>query len=371
MTVSIERDILKVGTAVARPGEISYGWFDIVELPTGNQERLPVIICQGNEPGPVFWFTAGIHGDELTGVPALHETITAELATNLRGTVVAIPSLNPAGLLTHTRQPYYNVGDPNRTFPGYKKEDNSKDGPEINSIYEDAMARLFEVIRETADYLIDLHCYNLQATPFTIRDRVLYYNEADREEAEELLRRTDALIEAFGLPVTNEFLAGKYFEKKLHRSTSGAALNEARIPSFTVELGADKIIDPAALEAAKVGIINVLKHVGMLEGEIEPVTSVPCPKLEFGVKRASVPKAPVSGLIRYHVKPGDMIKKGDVIASLRDVFGRPVTNGPSEILSDYDGWVISLQHGLICYQGQVIANLAIRDDDPMVVPFEG
>lgn len=371
MTISIDRHVkvVQVGSAVSRPGEIVYGWFDIVELPTGGVERLPVIICQGTDPGPTFWFTAGIHGDELTGVPAIHETITAELAQELRGTVVAIPSLNPAGLLTHSRTPFFNVGDPNRTFPGYKKHDENKDGAEVNSVYEDAMARLFKEIRETADFLVDLHCYQLQATPFSIRDRVLYNDEEDKPEAEELLRRTDELIAAFGLPVVNEYLAGKYFKNKLHRSTSGAALNEARIPSFTVELGAHWMVDPAALEAAKTGILNCLKYTGMLPGPVEKITSVPCPELGFSTKRAGVPRAQTSGLIRYHVRPGQIVKKGEVIASLRDVFGRPVTTGPSEIQAEHDGWIISLQQGLICYQSQVVANMAIRDDEPMIVPF--
>lgn len=369
MTISLEATVLQIGSAIGKPGEISYGWLDLVELPSGSLERLPIIICQGRESGPVFWLTAGIHGDELTGVPAIHDTVTAALAGQLRGAVVAIPSLNPTGLLTQARQPYYNPGDPNRTFPGYKKNQQNQDEPEINSIYEDAMSHLFKLIRETADYLIDLHCYQLQATPFTIRDRVLYRREEDKAEAEELLHRTDGLIEAFGLPVANEYLADKYFDQKLHRSVSGAALNEARIPAITVELGIQSLVDPASLVAAKIGILNSLKWAGMLPGEIEPITSVPCPKLDFAVKRASVPKAPVSGLVRYYVKPGDVVRQGDLLASLHDVFGRPVQNGPAEIRAGHDGWIISLERGLVCYQSQSLVNMAIRDDEPMIVPF--
>ncbi len=362
---------IRVGTAEARPGQIVYGWFDIVELPTGGMERLPVIIAQGRQPGPVFWFTGNIHGNELTGMAAIHDTIKPSLVEDLRGTIVAIPSLNPAGLRVERREPYFDFNDPNRTFPGYTppNEDQVVTERKQNypTIYEEAMARLFEVIKATADFLIDLHCYGLQATSFTIRDRVLYHTEAEREASEALYRRTDELCKAFGLPVVNESTATSYVESKLHRSASGAALNEARIPSFTVELGLSGGIDPKALAAGSTGILNSLKWAGMIPGEVQPITSVPVPQVSFNTKRENQPRAKSSGVLRYHVKPGDIVQKGDIIATLTDMFGRPLPEGEIEALSD--GWIISLSRGAICYQGQTITNMAIRDDEPMVEPF--
>lgn len=360
-----------VGNAMSRPGEIVYGWFDIAELPTGHTERLPVVIVQGREPGPCFWFTANIHGDELTGMAALHATITADLARDLRGTVVAIPSLNPAGLRIGKREPYLEPGDPNRTFPGYRRptEEPSKAEREAKNptIYEEAMARLFDVIKDTADFLIDLHCYDLQATSFTIRDRVLYRNDAERGATEELYRRTDEMCKAFGLPVVNESTAARYVDAKLHRSTSGAALNEARIPSFTVELGLIGGVDPNALTAAKTGIFNSLKWAGLLPGEIEPITTVPLPYLPFNTMRENTPRAHRSGILRYHVRPGDVVREGQVVATLTDIHGRVLPDG--DIRAEHDGWVISLTRGAMCYQGQSVTNMAIRDDEPMVEPF--
>lgn len=367
-----ETKLIKVGTAEAQPGEIVYGWFDLFELPTGQLERLPVIIAQGNEPGPVFWFTANIHGDELTGMAAIHDTIKASLLEELRGTVVAIPTLNPAGLRVEKREPYYGSGDPNRLFPGYTKPSADQSSEERRekypNIYEEALERLFGLIKDTADFLIDLHCYDLQATSFTIRDRVLYRNEEEKAASEELYQRTDAMCKAFGLPVVNESPASRYVEAKLHRSTSGAALNEARIPSFTVELGLIGGIDPQALSAARMGIINVLKWAGMLPGEPEPITSVPVPQLPFNTRRENQPRVRTSGIIRYYVRPGDVVRQGDLLATLTDVFGRPLAQD-NEIRAESDGWIISLSRGAICYQGQTVTNMAIRDDGPMVEPF--
>ncbi len=363
---------IRVGSAESRPGELVYGWFEVAELPTGQTERLPVMIVQGREAGPVFWFTANIHGDELTGMAALHDTIKPELAQQLRGTVVAIPSLNPAGLRVGQREPYIDPNDPNRTFPGYiRPSDDPVDKEreaETPTIYEAAMARLFAVIKDTADYLIDLHCYGPQSTSFTIRDRVLYHFEAEKAAAEELYRRTDAMCQAFGLPVVNEGTAQSYVESKLHRSTSGAALNEARIPSYTVELGLDVVIDPAALEAARIGIINVLKWAEMLPGEPEAITSVPQPRPDFSTRRDNQPRARASGFLRYNVRLGDIVHKGDLLATLTDIYGRPLPED-SEVRAESDGWIMRLSHGLVCYQGQPVTNMAVRDDAPMVEPF--
>jgi predicted deacylase len=364
LSASTETKIIQIGSAISQPGEISYGWFEGPELPGGFSEKLPVIIAQGRESGPTFWITANIHGDELTGISAIHATITAELAQKLRGTVVAIPSLNPSGLRTSTRSPYYDNGDPNRSFPEYARPDENEN-EEVPSIYQSFMNNLYQEITRTADYLIDLHCYSHVSTPFSIRDRVLYRHEEDIPEAEDLHARLAEMVKAFGLPVVNEFIGERYVKQKLHRSTSGIALNEKRIPAFTVELGPSDFIDPNALESCKVGIINVLKWAGMLEGEIEQITCVPVPEVSYEVRRENTPKAPESGLVQFRVRPGDLVKKGEIIAVLTDIFGRQT----QEIASLHDGWIMSLHSGLVIYKGQTVANTAIRDEDPLVVPF--
>jgi predicted deacylase len=368
----VETKTVQVGTAESRPGEIVYGWFDLAQLPTGHVERLPVIIAQGREPGPVFWFTANIHGDELTGMAAIHDVVKPDLLENLRGTVVAIPSLNPAGLRTVRRVPYFESQDPNRSFPGYTGPVSDPVTAERQqhppSIYDLAMERLFQDIHSTADYLVDLHCYGLQSSSFTIRDRVLYHKEEELPTANSLYRQMDEMCRAFGLPVVNESEAGRYVDQKLHRSTSGAALNEARIPAITVELGLIGGVDPDALSAGRTGLYNVLKWAGMLPGEPEKIISVPVPEVPFSTRRENSPRARASGILRYHVRPGDIVSEGDLIGTLTDIFGTPVPEF-SEIRAESDGWIISLSRGAICYQGQTVTNMAMRDDAPMVEPF--
>jgi hypothetical protein len=303
---------------------------------------------------------------------AIHDVVKPDLLENLRGTVVAIPSLNPAGLRTVRRVPYFESQDPNRSFPGYTGPVSDPVTAERQqhppSIYDLAMERLFQDIHSTADYLVDLHCYGLQSSSFTIRDRVLYHKEEELPTANSLYRQMDEMCRAFGLPVVNESEAGRYVDQKLHRSTSGAALNEARIPAITVELGLIGGVDPDALSAGRTGLYNVLKWAGMLPGEPEKIISVPVPEVPFSTRRENSPRARASGILRYHVRPGDIVSEGDLIGTLTDIFGTPVPEF-SEIRAESDGWIISLSRGAICYQGQTVTNMAMRDDAPMVEPF--
>ena len=169
---------LSIGTARAKPGRIAYGTFELVDHPTGGGDQLPVVIAQGDPAGPVFWLTAGIHGVEHAGVLVIHQLLTQALAKGLHGTLVAMPALNPAGLRTMRREAYYHDGDPNRLFPDGRKArvppDPDADPP---SVLELAYGRLFDQIKATGDYMIDLHNAWTNSVSFVYRDRLFYRND--------------------------------------------------------------------------------------------------------------------------------------------------------------------------------------------------
>ena len=362
----------QLGTAIARPGEMSFGYVEMLELPTGITERMPVILACGRSDGPTFWLTANIHGNEYTGLLAVQRAITDHLAgalDRLRGMVVAVPSLNPAGLRVSRRQPYFDAStDPNRTFPTHKQVEEEEAEEDPPTPYEQFSLRLFDEMCTSANYLVDLHCAHFRSIPFTIRDRVLYRDDAQRARVERLADQVDGLARAFGLPVVNEFSVKKYLKEQLHRSTGGAALNEAGIPSITPELGASEFVDPAALRAAIAGIRNALIWAGMLDGEPERIDWIPQPQVDFPVRRESHPRAPAGGIAYVLREPGEIVRAGDPIAELRDIWGRPVeaVGGDGLVRSEHDGWVIGLRGQVTVYRHASLATLAVRDDEPLV-----
>jgi predicted deacylase len=359
---------ITVGNVTGRRGHYAYGTLATMPLPSGGVESWPVIIAQGDE-GPVLWLTATIHGGEVTGLAAIHELLTQDLPRRLRGTLVVVPTLNPAGLRTGERRPYYDDHDPNRLFPQRKDPAEYEDEDTFPSPFAGVAREIGAAMRATAAYLIDLHCAWARSIPFSIRDRVLYRDDRERPHAEKLQATLEAMVRACGLAVVNEYPARKYVKQEIHRSVAGFALNELRIPAFTAELGPTGLIAPDALQAGRQGIENVLMWAGMLAGTPRPITNVPVPDLGYSVCREEHPRAPAAGLATYRVNPGAVVHEGDVIAVLRDIYARPIGDGV--VRTEKAGWVIGLCAGMAVYRHTYLAELAVRDTEPLVARYPG
>lgn len=356
---------LNVGSAVANPGGYAYGSIRVLDLPTGGHEEIPVVIAQGKSNGPTVWVTANIHGGELTGLASLHQILKPELPAALSGMLIAIPSLNPAGLRVMQRAPYYEPGDPNRTWP----LPNTDRSQPPSGVYESISRQLFDIIVGTEPIcLLDLHNASIGSIPFNIRDRILYGDRVTETQAREMEQQLDRLSEAFGISIVNENPGKVYAERKLHRSVSGSMVNAAGIPSLTLELGMGMAIDPAAVQAGAQGIINVLRMYGLLSGQPEPITSVPVPDLGFPVRRDDSARIPVSGILQHLINPGDRFNAGQTIARMVDIYGRPIEGG--DVTVKHDGWLIGWSHGIAKYAGQSAGSLAVRDDEPLIIHWQ-
>ncbi|QCJ46329.1 MULTISPECIES: succinylglutamate desuccinylase/aspartoacylase family protein [Haloprofundus] len=354
---------MNVGTAEARPGELTRGWLNATGLPTGGDERLPVVVARGERDGPTLWLTGGVHGDEATGVAVAQDAMREELPELLSGTVVCVPLVNPAGLRRNARTSYYADDDPNRYFP-----DPEGDSTRPPKTQERIDRRLYETLVDSADALVDLHTAQVGSMPFSIRDRVLYGERRTEEEAESLADELAALVDAFGLPVLTEYPAAEYLDQGLHRSTAGAALNAAGIPSFTPELGGHSVVEEDLRAAGVAGVYGVLRELGMIDelpaGVDEPGTGVPSAPVEFPVRRAVHPRTETAGVVRHRVDAGDVVSAGDVVADIVTPHGERVDT----VESEHDGYVIGRYEGLAAYEGDAVASMAVRDDDELVVP---
>lgn len=363
--------LCSLGTATAKPGTLQYGRWEALRHPTGHSEFLPVIIAQGKAEGPCLWLTAGIHGPEQTGPAVLYELLTEALVDQMRGTIVAVPALSPAGLRTMKREPYHAPKDPNRLWPDgrpAKPPDPDKAPP---SSLEEAYKRLFDEISASADYLVDYHCALTGSISFAFRDRVLYHasRSADdgKAKADVLAAKLDEMLRAYGHTIVNEFPVEKYIDEKLHRSTSAAALLLAQVPAFTVELGTGHMPDPAIVSASAAGTRNLMRWAGMLDGEPEPIDGIKVVAAGFPVRRRSTPRVDQACVVLHLVAPGDLVSAGDPVAEVRDVWGRPLGDGL--LRSEYDGFVMGRSHGIYFYPGDAVLVMAIRDDAPLVAPY--
>ncbi len=355
---------LTLGTAQAERGKITYGEYDLVRHPVGGMDKLPVIIAQGQSDGPVFWITAGIHGIEHAGIQVIHRLITPELVSDLRGTLVAIPALNPAGLRTLERRAYYEETDPNRLFPDGRPPKTDDPDKEPPSALEQAYGRLFEEIKLSASIFFDLHCISIGSLSFVFRDRVLYRkgDEAGRQRAVAVSAKMEEMAKAYGHTITADFSVGKYIDEKLHRSTTASVATLAGIPALTAELSSSYTPATATVNAGVAGLRNVMRWAGMLPGAPEPITGITIVDPGFPTRRRSVARVTEACIVHHLVEPGGLVKVGDPLVEMRDAWGRTL----GVLKSEYDGFVISCPRGILYYPGEASVLLAIRDDEPLV-----
>ena len=85
-------------------GKVSHYWLQMGEDAFGQAILVPVIVAKGNEGGPALGLTAAIHGNELNGIAVIHEALARLDLATLKGSVIAIPGLNPPAIFRNQRE---------------------------------------------------------------------------------------------------------------------------------------------------------------------------------------------------------------------------------------------------------------------------
>jgi predicted deacylase len=96
---------------------------------------------------PMVAITAGIHGEEHTGIYVAQMLVEKLQNIRLEGTIKILPICNPRAFSERSRCSDYDQKDLNRTF--------CQEGPET---YTTALAKTIWEITKTCDFLLDLHC---------------------------------------------------------------------------------------------------------------------------------------------------------------------------------------------------------------------
>jgi len=247
--------------------------------------RIPIHIRRAQEEGPVVFVTAALHGDEINGTGAVRQLVQDTELNLLRGTVIFIPVLNLLAFDRHSRY-LPDRRDLNRSFPG-----------SANGSLASRMARIiFDEIVSRCDYGIDLHTASVRRTNYPNVRGDLSNPEVKR------------LAEAFGSEI---IINGK--------GPQGAFRREACVsgcPTIIMEGGEVWKVEPGIVESAVRGIKNVLRNLEMLDGEHES------PEYQVVVEKTSWVRAERGGFLKFHVKPGDIVKKDQPLATNTTLLGR-------------------------------------------------
>ena len=317
MTKALERRPIEEwqGKAIP-PGESHDVHLAVSESYSSMTVRIPIHIRRASIEGPVVFVTAALHGDEINGTGAVRQLIGDDDFQLRKGTVILIPVLNILAFDRHSRY-LPDRRDLNRAFPG------SPSGTLASRMAH----TIFAEIVSRCDYGIDLHTAAVRRTNFpNVR------SDMSRPE----VRR---LAESFG----SEIIIDSKGPKGAFRPESC----RAGCSTIVMEGGEVWKVEPAIVESATRGVRNVLRGLGMLGGDIER------PKYQIVVKRSKWIRAEKGGFLRFHISPGDIVEKGQPLATNTTLLGRE----RSVLHSPFDAVVIGMTTLPAISPGEPVCNL--------------
>lgn len=313
------RTPLQIGGFQVSPGQRKLIELPIARLYTDTDLTLPVHVIRGKRNGPTLFVSAAIHGDELNGIEIIRRLLKSRFS-GLRGTLIAVPVVNVYGVLSQSRY-LPDRRDLNRSFPGSPKGSLAA-----------RLAHLFmtEIVSK-CDYGIDLHTGALHRSN-------LPQIRADLSDAE-----TRELSQLFGTPVV------------LHSDLRDGSLREAagncKVKLILYEAGEALRFDEVCIKAGVRGILNVMRHLGMLA----PSKKKPRAQIEPMVARSSGwVRATASGVVLHHKQLGDKVEKGEVIAEITSPYISDVT----EICANRAGIIIGKQQIPLVQEGEAMYHIA-------------
>ena len=291
-----------------------------LEVP-GTGVRMPLTVANGVQDGPRVLFTGGVHGGEYPGIEAVIRLARALDPRELRGTVVLVHLVSLPAF--HARQQYVVPQDGknlNRQFPGKA----------MGTVTERMAHVLMSEIAQRMDAWVDLHGGDIHEAlvPFTI------YSDVAEER---VVSASRAMAEVYGI----EYVVASASVKG---GTYSAAAN-AGVPCILAEAGQLAQLDEAIVGIHLRGCRNVLKHLGCLSGDPEPVRRIQLLRsfdwLFSGQTACWYPA----------VEVGQRVEEGHVAGVVRDYFGATL----EEYRAPATGVVLFL-----------VTSLAINQGDPLL-----
>jgi uncharacterized protein len=225
---------LHIGDVRSEPGTWNRGSVKVLTMLDGGDIAIPVHILTGTTPGPTLCLTAAMHGDETDSISTVMHIIRTVDLDKLSGTIVALPVGNPPALEFNK---YYNPRD------GMNLDFHAFPGNPRGTLTQQIAHALGEIVtNDKIDALIDVH--SVPRSFPGLQMNYLYITPAEGEVAQPALEL--CLVQGYEI---------------IYRGAP-----EVTPGSFVGHAIAQGI--PASYSNGSVqGVENVMKHLGMIEGE--------------------------------------------------------------------------------------------------------
>jgi predicted deacylase len=293
---------LKIAGTTVKPGSkvrsyLRVGPYFYQKMHIRNYLLIPFTVIRGVKEGPTLVQTAGCHPTEYAGIDATIRLSNSIKPEEVKGTYIGVPCVNVPGFYERT---YINPIDEKNIqglYPG-----------RTDGTISDLMAyKLFNEIVIKANYFLDCHGGDIHESEIW---SFIYYKTEDETE-----KKSEAIAKATSMT---------YLLKSASAGSMGMEAAKRKIAGGLFEICSGDRLLPEESAAIYDGSINVMRHLGMLDGTPKPIKEQPCTtegqKQEIWTSSAST-YFTKGGLYRTKVKPGDLVKEGQIVGTLIDFWG--------------------------------------------------
>lgn len=322
--MKITNKSITIGDTQVNPSERVNISLPVADLYTSTSLSMPVQVICGRQKGPVLFVSAAIHGDELNGVEIIRRLLKRSALRSLRGTLLAVPIVNVHGFLNQSRY-LPDRRDLNRSFPGSPK----------GSIAARLANTFIQQILSNAEYGIDLHTGAINRSN-------LPQIRGNLDDA-----RTLDMAKAFGAPVI--------LNSNIRDGSLRECASERGLPILIYEAGEALRFDDMSIRAGIRGILNVMRHIGMLPSKnVQRIVSPIVARSTQWVRAGS------SGIVSGKVRLGTTIRIGQRLATISD----PLGDAEEDVIAPFDGIVIGRSNLPLAHEGDALFNLSSFSDVP-------
>lgn len=277
-------------------GEVVYGSFEVNKVP------IPLVLARGRRDGPLLVVHCAQHATEYSG-SAMIATLLRELDLSaMAGTLAVVPLANiPFILRTRVPDAYPAQAGSLASAEGTPRTNINRcwPGVEDGTWNERLTYTLSHGLFEQADAVLDFHSCRMCDPNFT---GYVSTSPASRE-----------IAIAFGFETVDETEEEGHFSGQLHRRVP----IELGTPAILVEMSpTSKVVQRHRVLDARRGVLNIMKHLGMLEGELElPDTQIVFHRMtsKIGFRASQI------GFASFHQPEVAAVEEGDLIVEIRSL----------------------------------------------------
>jgi predicted deacylase len=278
----------------------SKGAVRLGEMPGGSAIDVPLTVINGANAGRTVWIMAARDGDEVHASLVAMELQHQIRAEDASGTIVVMPIGNVPGFGVLSRE--HPLGP---TYLEQQMDD-----------------RFFDVLSARGGVFVDLHSAGV---PSDTVDWTLYVEDDDEAKA---------MARAYGSPFVyaHRMGGGEGPDPGLLDGALFVRLSRAGMPSILIEAGGGLPPAPGIVERATSGVMNALRELGVLPGDVRPHGEQ---RVLRGFRIVTPDRG---GLFTDGAALGQEVKEGQILARVIDAHGDVV----EEIAAPVGGVVLTI-----------------------------